>query len=342
VALSVVFGPDSAGNNVVTAQATATIRTFFIRVLPQWATMNVSDTAVATRARLVMTLVLDRSGSMDPTCSGSDCSGGGQYLPNAVQNFINVFDDNSDKAAVVTFASSVSNDVVMAQPFKTKVTTAVNYIAVHDLWAGGTFAHGGLTNALAINNSVVIPANQNAIKAVVFFTDGMADMVQGTASCPTGTPRPWNFGGRLGSDAAVSFFPTNAPVTDQTTETCSTLGGPRVPVCCNGNSDKFLSIDGTSKPYKYNNNVMAESTNRCLQVADQMRAAGMYVYCVGLDANAIGPSFVDFLQRVANDEHSPTFDHNKPIGIAEVVGNGSDLNDVFQEIASAILLRLTQ
>ena len=48
--------------------------TLFMQSLPQWASVPVSATAVATRGKLIMTLVLDRSGSM---CGGTEhCDSG--------------------------------------------------------------------------------------------------------------------------------------------------------------------------------------------------------------------------------------------------------------------------
>src|ERR1035437_7229224 len=62
-----------------------------------------------TRAQLIMTLVLDTSGSMEPRRGpppGGDGTGigGGAYLPSAVTAFINNFDEAVDKVAAVTFS----------------------------------------------------------------------------------------------------------------------------------------------------------------------------------------------------------------------------------------------
>ncbi len=48
-----------------TNTASTSINTYFIRMIPQWRTLTVGDTAIASRAPVVMTLVLDRTGSMD-------------------------------------------------------------------------------------------------------------------------------------------------------------------------------------------------------------------------------------------------------------------------------------
>jgi uncharacterized membrane protein len=60
--------------------ATATINTFFLRILPQWATLNVSAHAQAKRSPVVMSLVLDRSGSMQDNGGWSALPPRGQRL----------------------------------------------------------------------------------------------------------------------------------------------------------------------------------------------------------------------------------------------------------------------
>jgi hypothetical protein len=58
-----------------------------------------------TRPKLIMALVLDRSGSMNPV---TGTSMGGAYLPGAVSTFISNFDDNYDEAAMVSFATTAT------------------------------------------------------------------------------------------------------------------------------------------------------------------------------------------------------------------------------------------
>jgi hypothetical protein len=75
-----------------------------------------------------------------------------------------------------------------------------------------------------------------------------------------------------------------------------------------------------------------------------MRAEGMYVYSIGL-GNSVDSSF---LQQIANDPASSTYDASQPQGLAVFAPScpssqcTAQLNQVFQTIASKILLRLTQ
>src|ERR1017187_129094 len=187
---------DVNGNQVVHVTATVSINTFFIRVLPQWTTLEVGSDAEATRANVVMTLVLDTSGSMIPTRGappGGDGtgSGGGLYLPGAVTAFINNFDDKHDQAAMVTFATIQSNvfyggtqsQPKPTQPFKSQIIDVVNNFN-NSTWDDYTFSQGGLTNGLVMENNATIPANESVVKVVVFCTDGRANIIQDTFDCP--------------------------------------------------------------------------------------------------------------------------------------------------------------
>ena len=90
--LNVVIGTDATNNSTVNVNATATINTFFLRILSGFKTLKISSNAQATRPKLIMSLVLDRSGSMT-------LNGGAQALPSAVDNFLTYFDNANDQVA---------------------------------------------------------------------------------------------------------------------------------------------------------------------------------------------------------------------------------------------------
>src|SRR5579871_1036534 len=153
-------------NTVINVSAVGKINTFFVRVMPalgggSWKTLSVGDSAQATRSTLIMSLVLDRSGSMQS-------NGGSTALPPAVTNFIARFDDTQDYAAAVSFSSAASVNVAMEQPFINDIENAA--LALN--FGGYTCSDQGLTNALAQNNAVSVSASQEVVKVIVFFTDG--------------------------------------------------------------------------------------------------------------------------------------------------------------------------
>jgi Flp pilus assembly protein TadG len=333
------------GNQVVDVSATVNINTFFIRVLPKWATLEVASSAEATRANVIMTLVLDTSGSMDPSRgpppggNGSG-SGGGLYLPGAVTAFINNFSDTHDQAAMVTF-STVPKNVFFGgspagpqptQPFRSQIITAANAL----IWTNYTFSQGGLANGLAIENNATIPSGESVVKVVVFCTDGRANVIQDTFDCPPATTM--NYGGRDDCPAGIHFFDPN---TGDTLCTLANDGG--VPTCCSGATNGFPSaISGPNQPFVCAA-VNAEAQFRAIQVAKQMRDAGIIVYSIGV-GSGLTPDldFLSFLQQVANDPSAPGYVATTHDGQAVVANDPSQLGTVFQQIASKILFRLTK
>ena len=102
--VSVDFTTDGNGQTLVNIKATATVKTFFLRIVPQFKTWQVSDSAQATRGKLVMTMVLDRSGSMTG-------NGGSTALPPAVTSFVNDFNNTTDEVAMASFSSNATVNV---------------------------------------------------------------------------------------------------------------------------------------------------------------------------------------------------------------------------------------
>ena len=325
-----------------TNTASVTLNTFFIGILPQWKTLNVGDTAVANRSPVVMTLVLDRSGSMKPTTPLVNCTDvteGGKYLPGAVTNFINIFDESLDQAALVTFSTQSFNDLPMTKTFKTGAGGNNIPAIVKNLnYAGGTCSMAGLTNALVIQNSVNAP---NAVKAVVFFTDGQANTILGKFNGKT-----FNFGGndppQIGCNvlnAGATFWATNNNGNQECTVGCGgTIGN-----CGTGNIGGVSTYTDLTGPHPFcADSITLDATNRCVLLAQQMRASGNYVYAIGLTAQgALQPPTLQMLQIMANDPNSPNFDPTIPVGAA-FQSTGQDLTQVFQQVAADIILRLVQ
>jgi hypothetical protein len=272
-----------------------------------------------------MTLVLDRSGSMEN-------NGGADAMPGAVTSFINFFDDNNDRVALATFASHARVDVTMRQPFKQPIINAVNAIFPSQV-EGGTFSQGGLTNGLVLNNSVVTLPGENVVRVCVFFTDGLANIIRDSLYCRgvSNPPTDWNFGG-FDSGSTVGFFnPTNGVENTG----CRTSGGN--PTCCSAVSGFRSAISGTTRSFT-RANVTADAEYRAVQVANDMRAAGMIVYSIGLGSNINR----DFLQQIANDPDLPGHVGTPYDGEAVFAPTAADLRAVFEIIAAKIRLRLTR
>lgn len=258
-----------------------------------------------SRTQLIMSLVLDRSGSMVS-------NGGGSALPSAVSMFVDFFNDNIDDVALVSFASSARVDVPIGHPFKAAIKAAVSNL----VFSGWTVSEQGLTNGLVQNQSVVVPPGQDAVKVIVFFTDGLANTFQYTFNCgvrniaPDRTLYDPNTGAlATGGCVVPSTIPSIAGGTISTSDQCSLTG---------------------------------EGELRAAAVAEQARLQGNTIYAVGL-GSPIGPGTcgrppinLAFLQEIANDPASPTFNPSQPVGEAVIADSAVELEMVFVTIASKI------
>jgi hypothetical protein len=112
---TITFPLDASNNQQVKVTATANVHTLFMQYLSQWASVPVGATAVATRGKLLMSVVLDRSGSM----AGN---GGETALQYAVPRFIVNFSDTLDEVAMVTFADNATVDFGINYNFITPIT----------------------------------------------------------------------------------------------------------------------------------------------------------------------------------------------------------------------------
>lgn len=334
---------DSSGDTLTNVTVTATNKTFFAGLLPAFASVNVASRSQSFSRRVVMTLVLDRTGSMLN-------DGGSSFLAGAVTDFIGYFNNKTDvtgdNVALVSFANDVTVDVPMTTG---NFQQAVINDAAGLKYQGATWSDGALQNALFIENAFVMPPAANLQKVVVFFTDGNANTIQNNLTCtgrnnvPSGT---WNIGGD-DSGAGVGFVSTSN----------ASVPPPNYPLGSNPNSYYQFQYDGGTS---YCNGTFTTLANkqqtinwanvsgpagdaraRALADAFAMRAAGIAVYAIGL-GNATQSVDPIFLCEIANDPCSPLYDANSPVGAMEFASTAATLDQAFQSAASAIRLKLTQ
>lgn len=345
----VTFPSDSYGNLQVQVTATTTVPTFFAQsALTFW---TVSNTAIATRGRLVMALVLDNSGSMG-------LNKGGPALKTAVPIFINYFDDSVDYAAMISYDSNASVPVTMRHTFKSLITSAVGNFDFNGatFGTGGTYvASDGPPLTLADNqiNTIAVVSGQNLVRVAVYFTDGKTNTLQDTFSCPAS--KLINFGGH-DSDNGVDVLDPTSGTDWGTIATSGTYKGVLLygnSLYCKNGSNYVTTF--YSQQYKVQegftaDKVTPESEYRALQTGGVMNAEtpGTYIYTIGL-GNAVNATF---LTDLANDPASSKYNANLPAGQYFPVPDCSssttqakctqELQTAFQTIAAKVLLRLTQ
>src|ERR1017187_9830236 len=217
---TVTFPLDASNNQQVKVTATANVRTLFMQYLQQWSSVPVSATAVSTRGKLLMSLALDRSGSMAN-------NGGGVALQYAVPLFIANFSNTLDEVAMVSFSDNATVDFGINYNFwgsgSGTITTKVGAMS----FAGGTFGTGAGSNPVLLtdpngpplsmaqkqNDSVTILPGQNVVKVVVYFTDGLMNTFQDKIHCGgigNATLTLLNWGGFDSGSNVDVFDPTSA------------------------------------------------------------------------------------------------------------------------------------
>lgn len=322
--IDVQFITNSSNNRAILIDAHAFAAPLFGRVLGL-TQFNLSAHAEASRAKLVLSLALDRSGSMTTTSSG--VNPGCEDLPPAARAFVNFFDETYDRMSLTTYASHARLDVPMTTNFKASVNAAVPDDCVTE-YGGFTFIDGGLELARVQNATVVAGPGEDLVKVVVLFTDGLANTFQDTFVCP-----PQTLLNLSGSDAGNDVM-VLSPQTGN--ELCRTAGGGTF-TCC-PSLFTFTSItNGSQLDARNAAFVREEGKARALARAKTIRQQGNVIYTIGLGDGVEA----DFLMEIANDPLSSNFQQNEPAGEFAFAPTPAQLQAVFLRLARLITLRLS-
>ena len=375
---NVCFSLDSNNNTLVTVTATATLNTYFIRILgAAYNTLSVSATATAQRNPMVMSLVLDASYSMTQ-------NGGSGALPTAVNNFIADFNgttndsDTIDTVSVVTFGDYATVTVPNASPFQSKISSAITTSA---LWPGGVINYTNSQAGLAAGQGqiLLVPKTSNLLRVLVFFTDGWPNIQQDTLTCQPGTKNVSTANllycgcdvgdeslGLCGASNLVFFNPSSCSSNNTCkapSSGCGALSASNNPqtfpdaqtgaseelkdiVWCGGPSGLTPNSDAMYRSVLIANNPSTNAYSATWNAGTAqigLLHQDTYIYAIGMGTAITGqPAAQEFLREVANDPAASTFDSTLPVGSAVFASDSSELNQVFQEIAAKILLRLSK
>jgi Flp pilus assembly protein TadG len=336
---------DASGDQIVTITGTVYWQPILLSLILS-SPVPISQTASASRAPLYMSLVLDQSYSMTG-------NGGAAALPSAVINFVNQFDDTADHVAVVSFATYATTGVKMnsSPPFKSAVSSYVNNMGF-SLQNAYTFAQTGLDNGLAQINSVTLPPN--AQKVMVFFTDGWPNMVQDNLNCSSrsSTRTLLNFTECDPGDQSLGLCNSSFPLAVFTASGGNTSCGGCTSYPSYSSSDPCYPAPSgmtfNSRQYgKYETPTMSNISNeafyRAEASANTAQSQNVTVYSIGLGSAITNQTQAkSFLYQVANDPAGSSYNSSLPQGQAVFAPTSAQLNAVFQQIASKILLRITQ
>ena len=361
---SITFPTDASGDQQVKVTATANVQTLFIGLLSRWSTVPVSATAVATRGNLVMSIVLDRSGSM---CGGANqCDfgvtgdNGGVALQSAVPTFVGDFDEKTDRIGMISFASNGTVDVPISYSFKTAVTSSVQGMK----FTGGTFALGAGTGSMLSstkgpplslaqlqNDSVPVQPGQNIVKVIVYFTDGLMNTIQDNFACPA--TALINYGGHDSGSQVDIFDPSSGTDWGHYTSGTGFPYDSAGDICKNASRQIVTTFpsqqSGTQKSLSQSN-VTAEAKYRAIQTAIALRTESpvpTFIFTIGL-GSGISAGTQAFLAQLANDPSYSTYISGQPAGLFFNIPNcpsatcTTAVQKAFQTIAAKVMLRLTQ
>jgi Flp pilus assembly protein TadG len=190
------------GVNVVTVRATAVVPTTFMR-LASFNEVTVVSSGEARRRMVDLSLVLDVSGSIGSRWPS---------VRDAAREFINAFDENADRMALMTYGNGARVIVPMlaSRGFDKPGMIA----AVPDALPGGwtPMAEGlyrGWDEVRWVANG-----SQSGLRVIVLFTDGSAN----------GVPGNWD-GTGISKSVSTSDFPQRAPDPDGITTNNPTIMG---------------------------------------------------------------------------------------------------------------------
>jgi hypothetical protein len=199
---------------------------------------------------------------------------------------------------------------------------------------------------------VTVPSN--AVKVIVFFTDGWPNVVSDGLNCTSGssTRTTLNFTECDSGDVALGLCSNQFPLAVFTTSggnatcgSCTSYPSYTGSDPCYPPPNWMTFYSQQSKTYKGAgmSNISNEAFYRAENSANTALNQNVTIYSIGLGNSITGQSVAQsFLYQVANDPNSPTFNSNLPQGQALFAPTSAQLDQVFQTIASKILLRLTQ
>lgn len=328
--------------------------TFFMRLLG-WDAVPVSARGQSLRRDVVLTLVLDRSGSMNRAPGSGPGLSAFDDLKAASLEFLDYFDNSRDQLGLVVFGTSTRLDYAPSTNFKSSLTALIN---AHVADNSGTNAPDALWTAYSALTAVSSPT---ALNVIVFFTDGVATTFSADFTVTQGACRGAMMSGvaqtfsQPNNDAAKGLLVYNAPPPpvigdeDAYEGTCG----------WNGNADlrsriaaiPTIDLHGTSVfgprniPFMSGGNITMRGRN-IKPVADNLSvntavrarqdpAIRATVYTIGLGGEEY-PADDELLRMIANDPTSSLYSSSEPTGLYVYAPDASQLRAAFRRVASQV------
>jgi len=329
------------GSWTITVNATASVPTFFARVVG-WRNFSVNASATSTVRTLDLILVLDSSGSLNtPSTTPA-------LLRSAAKNFIRNFDTSSDRIGLVHFASGAVTDVAITitRGFNlTAIDNAIDNISV----SGATTAEEAMRLA-KVQLDAIPSASQSSLRAIVFFTDGAPNGVAGIFR-----NNFTNVQGDLYSETDPGGAPYRMWVTNRQDTVLGNYNSiATLPATDYTGTVNLQSDIGVRPSFNFTNtrcNVNRAARNMVENLANTARGEAtnpIHVFTIGLGASLTSQEITfcgyganeqgsNILKRLANLQGVDTYNANQPSGFYAYAADATQLNNAFNQVASAIL-----
>lgn len=305
--LAMGIGQNEEGEAIFTVDASQPMSTTLMRLfgIDQ---LTVGASAVAAVPPVDLVLVLDQSGSLGSAGAWDD-------LQDAAKTFVQQFDDSIDQLGLVSFQIRGTERWDMSGSFTSGILNEIDNMQSNgdtNAGEGLRLAHGQLTGPAA---------RERSAKVVVFFTDG----------------RPTAFRGNInGADRMMAVYTThssgrmrgyfNDPDALPTDEVASASG------CSN-----YTSCWGWTEP-----EIREQGRTNGILWADQIRSEEFYLYSIGLGNPSAGDPLLvpdmDYLRLLANEDG--VANASQPAGRAYFAPSANELEEVFNQVAQDLLVRL--
>ncbi len=313
--VQVGFGVNEEGESTVTVTARRPMPTTLMRLLGR-DVVDIASTATATVPPVDLVLVLDQSGSLGMFGAWDD-------LQRAARGFVTHFSETMDQFGLVSFHTRAAVRLPLQSRFMLETQRIIDDMRS----LGWTNTAEGLE--LAHRQITSERARERAVKVVVFFTDG----------------RPTAFRGTIGGqDRILAVAATSENVVrgyfDNPDEiSMDRWDRPAADACQNVvNCEEWT--EGGHPPHGRRGREFARQLG--LEVANRLRADGVYVYTIALGnplASELARPDLDFLSLLANENGSVNSD--QPQGRMYYAPTPEDLDAVFRRVASDLVIRLS-